>query len=669
MATASALDDKTAAAIRQALSTALAGRVADACAIGEQALQDGGDAAALHGLLGTLRCRAGDLEAGVRHLSAAFEERPQDVVIANNLATALAQLGRNREALDVASDGLAKTDKSLQLFRARGFLAQSLNEYQTAVDAYEQVVAAAPDDWEMWNNLGNARRALDDFVGSLEANRRAAELSPNSAPVRLNYATALEYAAKSDEAEREYRRMAADFPNDVNAMRELFYMLKSQYRDEEALEAIEEAACRAPNDIELTLGLASHRLTRHRHAAAEEAYRRVLALDPINTLAYVGIATVFDQINRTEDLAALVKEAEEADVAPEGLSFVKAFDHRRAKRYLEGLEALRHVPDELETARRQQLLGQLLEGAGDFEQAFVAFERMNGLIRDDRSDPGARALAYRELIRTARDSVTPEWAESWQTAEIDERPSPAFLIGFPRSGTTLLDTILMSHPSTEVLEEEPTLVRATEALGGFEAIAGASTEDIKRARDVYFETAGSLTPLEPGKLLIDKNPLAMNQIPFIRRLFPDAKIILALRHPCDVVLSCFITNFKPNNGMASFLWLDTAAELYDLSFGYLETVRELLQPAVHTIVYENIVADRDRELRPLFDFLGLEWDERVLDHQSTARSRGHIKTASYAQVVEPIYQRSAGRWLNYRKHLEPILPVLEPWVRKFGYSL
>ena len=294
---------------------------------------------------------------------------------------------------------------------------------------------------------------------------------------------------------------------------------------------------------------------------------------------------------------------------------------------------------------------------------------MNAIIREDRSDPAARARAYRDLIRQTRDTLTPEWASSWRKAELDDRPSPAFLVGFPRSGTTLLDTILMSHPSTEVLEEEPTLVHATEALGGFDAIPDASADMIKRARDAYFETARKLTPLDPGKLLIDKNPLSMNYVPVIRRLFPDAKIILALRHPCDVVLSCYITNFQPNNAMANFLSLDTAAELYDLTFSYFEKARELLQPAVHTVVYENIVADRDRELRPLLDFLGLEWDERLLDHQTTAKKRGHIKTASYAQVVEPIYTRSAGRWVNYRKHLEPVIPTLLPWVEKFGYEV
>jgi tetratricopeptide (TPR) repeat protein len=669
MTAVSTLDDQTAGAIRNALAAAASGRLTEACTIGEQALRAGGDAAALHAMLGMLRCRAGDLEAGIQHLRSAHDQRPNDILIANNFAAALAQLGRTREALDVVTEQLAASDPSGQLMRLRGFLAQSVGEFKTAVTAYEQAVSAAPDDWESWNNLGNACRALDDHEGSLKAAQRAVELNPRSAPVRLNYATALEYAARPEEAEGEYRAMLADYPQDPNSARELFAMLKNQYRDEEALQAIEEAVRRAPRDVGLLLSLAGQHLAQRHHAAAEEVYRRVLTFESANGDAWLGIATVLDQVNRTDELAGLVGQAEAAGVPAGSLNFIRAFDHRRSKRYAEGVEALSHVPDELETGRKQQLLGQLLEGVGEYEEAFAAFERMNAIVRLDRSDPEARARLHREQVRAERDVLGIEWVNSWKTAVIDERPSPVFLVGFPRSGTTLLDTILMGHPSTEVLEEEPTLMHASEALGGFEAIAAASGNDIQRARDAYFETARSLTPLGPGKLLVDKNPLAMNSIPMIRRLFPDAKIILALRHPCDVVLSCFITNFNPNNAMASFLSLDTAAELYDLSFSYLEKAKEVLKPAIHTIVYENIVADRDRELRPLFDFLGLEWDDRVLDHESTARKRRHIKTASYAQVVEPIYERSAGRWLNYRKHLEPILPVLEPWVRKFGYTL
>jgi hypothetical protein len=90
---------------------------------------------------------------------------------------------------------------------------------------------------------------------------------------------------------------------------------------------------------------------------------------------------------------------------------------------------------------------------------------------------------------------------------------------------------------------------------------------------------------------------------------------------------------------------------------------------VHSVVYEKVLEDQERELRELVGFLGLEWDDAVLDHQSTAKSRGRIKTASYAQVGRPIYGQSAGRWTNFRKHLEPVLPVLEPWVARFGYTL
>jgi hypothetical protein len=136
-----------------------------------------------------------------------------------------------------------------------------------------------------------------------------------------------------------------------------------------------------------------------------------------------------------------------------------------------------------------------------------------------------------------------------------------------------------------------------------------------------------------------------------------------------VVLSCYVTNFKLNDGMANFLRLETAAELYDLSFRYFEQAEKLLKLPVHRVVYEDLIADRERHLRSLFEFIGVDWRDEVLDHETTARSRGRIKTASYAQVAEPIYTRSAGRWENYRKHLEPIFPVLEPWVRKFGYNL
>jgi len=668
MATASTIDGLTAGAIRQALSLASAGRIREACRAGEQALAAGGDVAALSAMLGMLQSQSGNLHAAADHLRRALASRPADPVIAGNLAAVLAQLGDHRGALAIATDELARMDKSGRLMKARGFSAQMLEDYPTAIAAYEAVVAASPGDWESWNNLGNARREAGDLDGSIEALRRAAHIEPNSPPVRLNLATALVRAGRFEEAEGELRKMAEDFPADEKPLRELHALLKQQLRDDEALKAIEGAVERSPADIELWLALASHRMALLQHDNAAEAYREVVDRDPANPLANLGLAAVMEVTNRTEALSDFVGEAASRGVGPDAMSFIRALDFRRKKKFEDGLQALALVPEDMEASRRAHLLGQLEEGAGNYDAAFAAYERMNELKREDPSQPELRAANYRDMIRRQTESLTDEWHQSWREVPVDARPSPVFLLGFPRSGTTLLDTILMGHPKVEVLEEEPTL-RGASADVPFDLLPTATPEQVQAARDSYFEVAASRTPLRDGNLLIDKNPLSSNAVPLIRRLFPDARIILAIRHPCDVVLSCFVTNFKLNDGMANFLRLDTAAELYDLTFSYFERAQQLLHVPMHSFMYERLVADQAGELRPLFDFLGLDWHDSALDHATTARGRGHIKTASYAQVIEPIYQRSAGRWQNFRKHLEPVIPMLRPWAEKFGYEI
>jgi Flp pilus assembly protein TadD len=670
MATNPAMDNVTAGAIRQALSAAAAGRIADACAVGERALVQGGDVAALNAMLGMLQGKAGNAERAIEHLRVAHRARPNDPVIANNLATSLAKAERREEALEVITDDLVAADPSRQLLKLRAFLAQMTEDFDLAIRCYEQVVAAEPSDCEMWNNLGNAYQSAGKPEKAVPALRRAAEIDPKSPPIRLNYANALLVGGEWDQAEAELRRIAADFPDDHNPLRELHKILRHEGRDQEALEFIDRAIELDPQNLELLLGRAAHLSGMLKAKEAEAAYRGALEIDPKNAIGYLGVAFCMDVTNRTRELTALVSEAESKGIGRHALNFVRAFDHRRAKRFAEGLAALEQVPGDLESARRSHLQAQLLEGVGRYEEAFDTYARMNQLRSAEGFPPEPRAASYRALIRERLETTTPEWVSRWRPeSKKDPRPAPVFLVGFPRSGTTLLDTMLMGHPNIEVLEEEPTLLEAFYILEDHDALPLATDDQIRAARNAYFEAAGALTPLKPGNLLVDKNPLAMNALPVIRRLFPDARIILALRHPCDVVLSCYVTNFSLNDGMANFVHLDTAAELYDLSFSYLERCQELMPMPMHTVIYENVVADRDAELRSLFGFLGLDWHDAVLDHQKTALSRGRIKTASYAQVTEPIYQRSAGRWQNYRRHLESIFPVLRPWVEKFGYEL
>ncbi len=663
------LDQVTASAVRQSLSAASAGRLEDACSIAERALANGGDIAALNAMLGMLRGRSGDPKRASEHLAAAHKEKRNDPVIAHNLVQALIELNRYEEALPILTDRLVDADRDGRLRRLRAFVAQCADQHELAVGDYEKVVEVSSQDWESWNNLGNARRAIGDAEGAVAALRRAVELAPLSPPVRLNFAISLLAAGLVDEAESELKRMTADFPDDPNPLRELHVLYRHSGRDAEATDAIERATELDPGNIELLLGKASHYSKLLMTPEAEATYRGVLALDPRHPLGHLGVAVCLDLTNRTEELAKIAENAEQQDIDADALNFIRAMDHRRAKRFEQGLAAMEQVPQELETARRFHVMGQLLEGAGRYDDAFASYTEMNRLMIEEFPVALERAEAYRAMIRGRRDAMTPEWMAKWREQDVDDaHQPPVFLYGFPRSGTTLLDTMLMGHPQIDVLEEEPTLQKAFASFTSADSMRDASDETITAARTAYFAYAGEKTALVPGHLLVDKNPLAINAVPIMHRLFPTAKHILALRHPCDVLLSCYVTNFRMNDGMASFAQLDTAAELYDLSFSYFERTRALMDLNVHVIFYERVVEDRDRELRALFDFLELDWHDDVLDHESTARRRGRIKTASYAQVVEPIYQRSAGRWVNFKRHLEPILPTLDPWIEKFGYK-
>jgi hypothetical protein len=158
-------------------------------------------------------------------------------------------------------------------------------------------------------------------------------------------------------------------------------------------------------------------------------------------------------------------------------------------------------------------------------------------------------------------------------------------------------------------------------------------------------------------------------MPIVSRLFPDARVIMVERHPCDAVLSCYMANFQLNDAMRSFTDLEEAARTYDAVFTAWERAVALLPLRVHRIRYERMVADLAGEMRPLLDFLGLPWDEKVLDNQGAAAERGHVRTASYSQVREPIYKRAAGRWERYRAQLAPVLPILAPWAERMGYEI
>jgi hypothetical protein len=403
--------------------------------------------------------------------------------------------------------------------------------------------------------------------------------------------------------------------------------------------------------------------------AAERACRAVLDADPHDIDAWIDLAR-FHEHTDPAGLPRLLAEIEETEVPSPVPEIVRAFVHRRNKQYSEGLAALDHVAADFKPWIIEELRGQFLDKLGDFDAAFAAFTRMNEDAAADPPDSVARADHYRSLMRERMGPITAGWVGSWKAAPVpSDRPSPVFLVGFPRSGTTLLDTMLMGHPDVSVMEEKPVLDAVSRDIGGFDAIAGMDEEDVRRVRNQYFDGVARVGGDATRRVLVDKNPFHLMQVPLIHRLFPGARFILSLRHPVDVVVSCYFCNFRPTPTLDNFLRLESAAEFYDLAFAMWEKARDVIPINVHTVLYEQLVDNPEAQLRRLAEFLGLEWRDELLDHTGTAASRSLIATASYAQVTEPIYRSSAGRWERYRVHLEPVLPVLRPWAEKFGYSI
>ena len=663
------LDDRTDAILRRATTAARSGRVKDARRIAETGLADGCDSAALHALMGWLLVREGEFATAVVHLEQAREDRPQDSIIVRNLATALVGCERYGEAIEALSATPDSGRAGGDLQRLRGYAAQMSGDLSMAIDAYERVVKIEPLDWETWNNLGNARVGAGDHSGGIAALGRAAALNSRSGPTRLNLARALRQAGEFGEAAAQLRSMANDFPSETTALIDLATLLGVDLGDDQgALRALEQAVERSPNDVGLLVNLGHQQLLALAIHEAEVTFERALSLDPMNMDAFLGLAEALEH-GRPDGLPDLVARAEAAHIGEAPLAFLRALTAWREHRHEAGIRALRQVPEDFEPERRWHLEGQLLDAEGQCDAAFLAFTRMNAAHAADPSQPVGRAAELRRRLQEQLDLTTQAWHESWAAPPMPAERAPVFLLGFPRSGTTLLDTMLMGHRQIQVMEERPIMARLEAEIGGFKGIAALGEDGVRKARKRYFEMASGFVGLRDDTILVDKSPLHLQRLPQIVRLFPEARVILALRHPADVVLSCFMSSFRLNASMANFLDLETAAEFYDLSFKLWENARGLFPVEVRTVIYEEMIEEPEAALRPIIESLGLFWDSQVLDHQRTARTRGVISTASYAQVTKPLYTDARGRWHRYRRHLEPVLPILAPWIRKFGYGL
>ncbi|MBS0384967.1 MAG: sulfotransferase [Proteobacteria bacterium] len=399
--------------------------------------------------------------------------------------------------------------------------------------------------------------------------------------------------------------------------------------------------------------------------AAIAAYRAALRANESDAAAHASLAQMLERRHALEEARAHAVRALSLDAGSDLARLALAQLALREKNFAEAeataLPLAVGGASKTNRALAWGIVGEARDRLDRPHAAFSAFRNANALL----SELHGRLLSDSHLphhpdgvrrMLAMLDAPTPLPPSRFQT------PAPIFLVGFPRSGTTLLDQILSSHSRLYCMEEREVFAESVADLAA--ADAPPADLDIEKRRSTYW--ARVTEPLG-GRLLVDKLPLNIVFLPLIARVFPDAKIILALRDPRDAVLSCFQQRFGMNAAMAQFLDLPNAASYYDLMMSLMEACRARLTLAVHQVRYEDVVADLEREARALASFLELPFEPGMLGFRETAIKRD-INTPSARQVIEPLYNRSIGRWRRYEADLAPVLPNLTEWALRYGYE-
>ncbi len=583
--------------------------------------------------VGMLHERKLDLEQAALAFKSALRLKPSDPLTTLELARVLIAVNQ----LDEADELLASSRlPGLEPLRLTGLISLRRGLAADAARQFEQIVAADPRDFESWGNLGVARLAAGDASGAADALQASLRLRRNQQRFRDKWVDAHIAAGTGEHGLGLALEFASQHPGDVLVRVTIARLHDLLGRPEQALGALNEA----------------------------------LQLDPAHAPALVALAQLHERQNRIDEFAEVVSRLDGLGVPTPELPVLQARLAFRRGDLNRALELAEEISAALDVGDRAHLIGQISDRLGDSAKAFEAFCEMNRTSDISPELLAARADAYRATIARRSRMATRKWVSSWRKWHPPEdHRDPVFLVGFPRSGTTLLDTLLMGHPQVCVTEEKPMLDAVARNLGGYECLGELPESRLLELRELYLEQALTHVAGLDGRVLVDKQPFAMVEAPLIYRLFPTAKILFVQRHPCDVVLSCFMARFEPNAALANFVTLEGTARLYNELRKFWSQCRSILPMIVHLVRYERLVDDTEAEMRALLAFLGLEWTDRVLDHRSTAMDRGFINTPSYSQVVEPMFDRSIGRWTRYREQMQPVLHLLEPWARRMGYEV
>lgn len=483
-----------------------------------------------------------------------------------------------------------------------------------------------------------------------------------------------------DEAIKSYNQAVRLAPNDCRVLLEASRALGARYQIERGLALADRALRLAPRQAEVLHAAGETYLQLGRIELAEACFRRACRVAS-SPASQVELAQICERRHALDEADELTNRALRVDPKSPRARLLRArLDRRRgdparAEAVLRALAADAGQPPRMR-AEAYGDLGTLLDAAGQYDAAWDALLDCKRLMLERAGETWAAAQFVAARCQRMFAELTPDHVARWQQPIADEPRRVALLTGFPRSGTTLLEQVLEAHPDVVASEEKEVFGADVFVAMGAGRPADSSIveildelphERILDARRFYLNSMEAMRGEALGaRLHVDKNPTMNPMIPPMRRVFPELKLIVALRDPRDVVVSAFLRFLPVNPISVCYLTPERTADRYVQDMGGWLKLRAMIDDWVE-VRYEHAVQDLEGEARRMFAALELPWFDGVMNYRERTRNKV-VQSPTYEQVTRPVYETSVGRWRNYERQLGPVLERLAPIVEALGYG-
>jgi tetratricopeptide (TPR) repeat protein len=611
--------------------------------------------------LGEMYRMAGHVDEAIAAGRRALDIDPDNPGAHSNLGIALFDHGKFEEALAHYRRAIALQPEFAQAHSNHGNALQRLKRFAEAEPSYRRAVELQPGFADGWNNLGTCLREMGRLTEADDAYRKALELQPNNPHFLDNLALALKDLERYDEAAETMRRALV-----IDAARDAFHthyatILIDLEKFDDAESALQSALAIDANNHDAVNQMGRVAFERGDLEASLSHYRRALLLKPDLADAYNNMGNTLKELGRLQEGREAYLEAVRIDPSITGtyLNLADSKTFTADDPHIAAMEALAAKTDGLSTTDRMQLgfaLGKAYADLKDHSRSFAHLREANALKRAMVSYSEKEALAFFDRIEAA---FTPALIRD-KTGLGEHSSRPIFVIGMPRSGTTLVEQILASHPAVHGAGELSAFDKVVQSVHGPDKAQMPYPEFVMAAdgaalRQIGLSYLAELDEIAPdGERVTDKMPSNYYYAGLIHLALPSARIIHCMRDPVDTCVSCF-----------SKLFSGAQVHTYDLGeigryYRRYERLmahwrRVLPEGRILDVRYEDVVADLEGQARRILAYCALPWDDRCLSFHQTERP---VRTASATQVRRPIYNTAVGRWRAYADDLGPLLRAL-----------